>query len=180
MLTAHTGAQRRVRLTAGRQVIAAQPAARVLRLRNAKGSPGSCLRRGAPSAGHLQRPLASSRPNERASSSVSVVDEVHAGIDLANAIGTRFAVPDGVVVTPAPPPATDNGVSAARRRHGHAMQPTSIPLVAVKRDGWRQIAMGGHAAFHRPAAPRGAPGRHRRVDPVPWLAKRGLSVGSYA
>ncbi|MBO0866898.1 MAG: M23 family metallopeptidase, partial [Mycobacterium sp.] len=111
---------------------------------------------------------------------------LHAGIDLANSIGTPIlAVSDGVV--------TDAGPTAGygmwvKLRHadgtvtlyGHVN--TTMVSVGQHVMAGDQIATMGNRGdstgphLHFEVLLNG----HDRVDPVPWLAKRGLSLGSYA
>jgi murein DD-endopeptidase MepM/ murein hydrolase activator NlpD len=111
---------------------------------------------------------------------------LHAGIDLANSIGTPIhAVSDGVVI--------DSGPTAGygmwvKLRHadgtvtlyGHVN--TTLVSVGQRVMAGDQIATmgnrgnstGPHLHFEVLL------GGNQRVDPVPWLAKRGLSVGTFA
>lgn len=111
---------------------------------------------------------------------------LHAGIDLANSIGTPiYAVSDGVV--------TDAGPTAGygawvKLRHadgtvtlyGHVN--STLVNVGERVMAGDQIATMGNRGFST------GPHLHfevllggtERIDPVPWLAKRGLTVGNYA
>jgi murein DD-endopeptidase MepM/ murein hydrolase activator NlpD len=111
---------------------------------------------------------------------------LHAGIDLANSIGTPiYAVSDGIV--------TDSGPTAGygawvKLRHadgtvtlyGHVN--TTLVSVGDRVMAGDQIATignrgnstGPHLHFEVLL------GGTERIDPVPWLAKRGLYVGNYA
>ncbi|HTZ12299.1 MAG TPA: M23 family metallopeptidase [Mycobacterium sp.] len=111
---------------------------------------------------------------------------LHAGIDLANAIGTPIrAVSDGVVIDAGP---TAGYGMWVKLRHadgtvtlyGHV----NTTLVSVGQRvmagdeiatmGNRGNSTGPHLHFEVLL------GGTQRVDPVPWLAKRGLSVGTFA
>ncbi len=111
---------------------------------------------------------------------------LHAGIDLANSIGTPIhAVSDGVVI--------DSGPTAGygmwvKLRHadgtvtlyGHVN--TTLVSVGQRVMAGDQIATMGNRGnstgphLHFEVLLGGT----QRVDPVPWLAKRGLSVGTFA
>jgi hypothetical protein len=111
---------------------------------------------------------------------------LHAGIDLANSIGTPIvAVSDGVV--------TDAGPTAGygmwvKLRHadgtvtlyGHIN--TALVSVGQRVMAGDQIATMGNRGnstgphLHFEVLQGGTD----RIDPVPWLAKRGLFVGNYA
>lgn len=111
---------------------------------------------------------------------------LHAGIDLANSIGTPiYAVSDGVVIDAGP---TAGYGMWVKLRHadgtvtlyGHVN--TTLVSVGERVMAGDQIATMGNRGFST------GPHLHfevllggsQRVDPVPWLAKRGLSVGNYA
>jgi murein DD-endopeptidase MepM/ murein hydrolase activator NlpD len=111
---------------------------------------------------------------------------LHAGIDLANSIGTPIhAISDGVVI--------DSGPTAGygmwvKLRHadgtvtlyGHVN--TTLVSVGQRVMAGDQIATMGNRGnstgphLHFEVLLGGT----QRVDPVPWLAKRGLSVGTFA
>jgi murein DD-endopeptidase MepM/ murein hydrolase activator NlpD len=111
---------------------------------------------------------------------------LHAGIDLANSIGTPIlAVSDGVVVEAGP--AGGYGMLVKLRHsdgtvthYGHV----NTTLVSVGERvmagdqiatmGYRGNSTGPHLHFEV------LQGGTERIDPVPWLAKRGLMVGNYA
>ena len=111
---------------------------------------------------------------------------LHAGIDLANSVGTPIlAVSDGVVIDAGP---TAGYGMWVKLRHadgtvtlyGHV----NTTLVSVGEHvmagdqiatmGNRGDSTGPHLHFEVQL------GGTNRVDPVPWLAQRGLSVGPYA
>ena len=111
---------------------------------------------------------------------------LHAGIDLANSIGTPIlAVSDGVVIDAGP---TAGYGMWVKLRHpdgtvtlyGHV----NSVLVSVGQSvmagdqiatmGNRGNSTGPHLHFEVLL------GGSERIDPVPWLAKRGLYVGNYA
>jgi murein DD-endopeptidase MepM/ murein hydrolase activator NlpD len=111
---------------------------------------------------------------------------LHAGIDLANSIGTPiYAVSDGVVVDAGP---TAGYGMWVKLRHadgtvtlyGHVN--TTLVSVGERVMAGDQIATMGNRGFST------GPHLHfevllggsERVDPVPWLAKRGLNVGNYS
>ncbi len=111
---------------------------------------------------------------------------LHAGIDLANAIGTPiFAVTDGVVIDAGP---TAGYGMWVKLRHadgtvtlyGHVN--TTLVSVGQRVMAGDQIATMGNRGdstgphLHFEVQLNGS----NRVDPVPWLAQRGLSVGSYS
>lgn len=110
---------------------------------------------------------------------------LHAGIDIANAIGTPiYAVSDGVVIEAGP--AAGYGMLVKLRHsdgtatlYGHVN--TTLVNVGERVMAGDQIATMGNRGD--------ATGPHlhlevlvdssRRIDPVPWLAQRGISVGNY-
>jgi murein DD-endopeptidase MepM/ murein hydrolase activator NlpD len=111
---------------------------------------------------------------------------LHAGIDIANSIGTPIrAVSDGVVIDAGP---TAGYGMWVKLRHadgtvtlyGHVN--TTMVSVGQRVMAGDQIATmgnrgnstGPHCHFEVLL------GGTQRVDPVPWLAKRGLSVGTFA
>jgi murein DD-endopeptidase MepM/ murein hydrolase activator NlpD len=111
---------------------------------------------------------------------------LHAGIDLANAIGTPIhAVSDGVVI--AAGPTAGYGMWVKLRHadgtvtlYGHVN--TTMVSVGERVMAGDQIATVGNRGnstgphLHFEVLLGGS----QRVDPVPWLAKRGLSVGTFA
>jgi murein DD-endopeptidase MepM/ murein hydrolase activator NlpD len=111
---------------------------------------------------------------------------LHAGIDLANSIGTPIhAVSDGVVI--AAGPTAGYGMWVKLRHadgtvtlYGHVN--TTMVSVGERVMAGDQIATVGNRGnstgphLHFEVLLGGS----QRVDPVPWLAKRGLSVGTFA
>jgi murein DD-endopeptidase MepM/ murein hydrolase activator NlpD len=111
---------------------------------------------------------------------------LHAGIDIANSIGTPIhAVSDGVVI--AAGPTAGYGMWVKLRHadgtvtlYGHvntAMVSVGQRVMAgdqIATMGNRGNSTGPHLHFEVLL------GGSQRVDPVPWLAKRGLSVGTFA
>ncbi len=111
---------------------------------------------------------------------------LHAGIDLANSIGTPiYAVSDGVVIDAGP---TAGYGMWVKLRHadgtvtlyGHVN--TTLVSVGERVMAGDQIATMGNRGnstgphLHFEVLQGGT----ERIDPVPWLAKRGLMVGNYA
>ncbi|UXA05940.1 M23 family metallopeptidase [Mycobacterium sp. SMC-2] len=111
---------------------------------------------------------------------------LHAGIDLANSIGTPiYAVSDGVVIDAGP--AAGYGALVKLRHadgtvtlYGHVN--TTLVSVGQRVMAGDQIATMGNRGnstgphLHFEVLQGGT----ERIDPVPWLAKRGLMVGNYA
>ncbi|OBJ05700.1 hypothetical protein A5625_19115 [Mycobacterium sp. 1465703.0] len=111
---------------------------------------------------------------------------LHAGIDLANSIGTPiYAVSDGIVIDSGP--ASGYGMLVKLRHadgtvtlYGHIN--TTLVSVGERVMAGDQIATMGNRGnstgphLHFEVLQGGT----ERIDPVPWLAKRGLSVGNYA
>ncbi|OBH08044.1 hypothetical protein A5695_26920 [Mycobacterium sp. E1747] len=111
---------------------------------------------------------------------------LHAGIDLANAIGTPiYAVSDGVVIDSGP--AAGYGMLVKLRHadgtvtlYGHIN--TTLVSVGQRVMAGDQIATMGNRGnstgphLHFEVLQGGT----ERIDPVPWLAQRGLMVGNYA
>ena len=111
---------------------------------------------------------------------------LHGGIDLANSIGTPiYAVSDGVVIDAGP---TAGYGMWVKLRHadgtvtlyGHVN--TTMVNIGERVMAGDQIATIGNRGnstgphLHFEVLLNGAD----RIDPVPWLAQRGLSVGGYA
>jgi murein DD-endopeptidase MepM/ murein hydrolase activator NlpD len=111
---------------------------------------------------------------------------LHAGIDLANSIGTPIhAVSDGVVIDAGP---TAGYGMWVKLRHadgtvtlyGHVN--TTMVRVGQRVMAGDQIATMGNRGnstgphLHFEVLLGGS----QRVDPVPWLAKRGVSIGTFA
>ncbi|WP_241010726.1 M23 family metallopeptidase [Mycobacterium camsae] len=111
---------------------------------------------------------------------------LHAGIDLANAIGTPiYAVSDGVVIDAGPTAGYGAWVKLMHADgtvtlYGHVN--TTLVSVGERVMAGDQIATMGNRGnstgphLHFEVLLGGS----ERIDPVPWLAKRGLSVGNYA
>lgn len=111
---------------------------------------------------------------------------LHAGIDLANSIGTPiYAVSDGVVIDAGPTAGYGMWVKLLHADgtvtlYGHVN--TTLVSVGQRVMAGDQIATMGNRGFstgphlHFEVHLNGS----ERIDPVPWLAKRGLSVGNYA
>jgi murein DD-endopeptidase MepM/ murein hydrolase activator NlpD len=111
---------------------------------------------------------------------------LHAGIDLANSIGTPiYAVSDGIVIEAGP--AAGYGMlvkllhaDGTVTLYGHVnttLVSTGERVMAgdqIATMGNRGNSTGPHLHFEVLL------GGSQRVDPVPWLAKRGLYVGNYA
>jgi murein DD-endopeptidase MepM/ murein hydrolase activator NlpD len=111
---------------------------------------------------------------------------LHAGIDLANSIGTPiFAVSDGVVIEAGP--AAGYGMLVKLRHadgtvtlYGHIN--TTLVSAGQRVMAGDQIATMGNRGnstgphLHFEVLQGGT----ERIDPVPWLAKRGIHVGNYA
>jgi murein DD-endopeptidase MepM/ murein hydrolase activator NlpD len=111
---------------------------------------------------------------------------LHAGIDLANSIGTPIvAVSDGVVIDAGPTAGYGMWVKLLHADgtvtlYGHIN--TALVSVGQRVMAGDQIATMGNRGnstgphLHFEVLQGGA----ERIDPVPWLAKRGLFVGNYA
>jgi murein DD-endopeptidase MepM/ murein hydrolase activator NlpD len=111
---------------------------------------------------------------------------LHAGIDLANSIGTPiFAVSDGLVIDAGPTAGYGMWVKVRHADgtvtlYGHVN--TTLVSVGQRVMAGDQIATMGNRGnstgphLHFEVLKGGT----ERIDPVPWLAKRGLSVGNYA
>lgn len=111
---------------------------------------------------------------------------LHAGIDLANSIGTPIlAVSDGVVIDAGPTAGYGMWVKLLHADgtvtlYGHVN--TTLVSVGQRVMAGDQIATMGNRGnstgphLHFEVLLGGS----ERIDPVPWLAKRGLFVGNYA
>jgi murein DD-endopeptidase MepM/ murein hydrolase activator NlpD len=111
---------------------------------------------------------------------------LHAGIDLANSIGTPIlAVSDGVVIDAGPTAGYGMWVKLLHADgtvtlYGHVN--TTLVSVGQRVMAGDQIATMGNRGnstgphLHFEVLQGGS----ERIDPVPWLAKRGLFVGNYA
>jgi hypothetical protein len=111
---------------------------------------------------------------------------LHAGIDLANSIGTPIvAVSDGVVIDAGPTAGYGMWVKLLHADgtvtlYGHIN--TTLVSVGQRVMAGDQIATMGNRGnstgphLHFEVLQGGS----ERIDPVPWLAKRGLFVGNYA
>lgn len=170
----------------GVQVIAAQPAASAA-VHNAEFARGVAFaEERAEREARLQRPLYVMPTKGIFTSSFGYRWGVlHAGIDLANAIGTPiYAVSDGVVIDAGPTAGYGMWVKLLHADgtvtlYGHVN--TTLVSVGERVMAGDQIATMGSRGFST------GPHLHfevllggtERVDPVPWLAKRGLSVGNY-
>ncbi|WP_079121912.1 M23 family metallopeptidase, partial [Mycobacterium tuberculosis] len=168
------------------QVIAAQPAASAA-VHNAEFARGVAFaEERAEREARLQRPLYVMPTKGIFTSSFGYRWGVlHAGIDLANAIGTPiYAVSDGVVIDAGPTAGYGMWVKLLHADgtvtlYGHVN--TTLVSVGERVMAGDQIATMGSRGFST------GPHLHfevllggtERVDPVPWLAKRGLSVGNY-
>jgi murein DD-endopeptidase MepM/ murein hydrolase activator NlpD len=111
---------------------------------------------------------------------------LHAGIDLANSIGTPiYAVSDGVVIEAGP--AAGYGALVKVRHadgtvtlYGHVN--TTLVSAGERVMAGDQIATMGNRGnstgphLHFEVLQGGT----ERIDPLPWLAKRGINIGNYA
>ncbi len=173
--------------TRGAQVIAVQPAANVA-VHNEELANGLAFANDrAQREARLQQPLYVMPTHVIFTSNFGYRWGVlHAGIDLANSIGTPiYAVSDGVVIDAGP---TAGYGMWVKLRHadgtvtlyGHVN--TTLVSVGERVMAGDQIATlgnrgnstGPHLHFEV------LQGGTERIDPVPWLAKRGLNVGNYA
>jgi murein DD-endopeptidase MepM/ murein hydrolase activator NlpD len=111
---------------------------------------------------------------------------LHAGIDLANSIGTPIhAVSDGVVIDSGP--TAGYGMWVKLRHADGTVTLYGHVNTTLVRMGQRVMA-GDQIATMGNRGNSTGPHLHfevllggtQRVDPVPWLAKRGLSVGTFA
>lgn len=173
--------------TRGAQVIAVQPAANTV-VHNAELAHGVAYANDrAQREARLQQPLYVMPTHGIFTSNFGYRWGVlHAGIDLANSIGTPiYAVSDGVVIE-AGPAAGYGALVKVRHADGtvtlyghvntttvsageHVMAGDQIATM-----GNRGNSTGPHLHFEV------LQGGSERIDPVPWLAKRGIFVGNYA
>ena len=111
---------------------------------------------------------------------------LHAGIDLANSIGTPiYAVSDGVVIDVGPTAGYGMWVKLLHADgtvtlYGH-VNSTLVNMGQRVMAGDQIATMGNRGNstgphLHFEVQLNGS----ERIDPVPWLAKRGLNVGNYA
>ena len=171
----------------GVQVIAAEPAANVA-VHNEELAKGAAFaQERAQREARLQQPLYVMPTKGIFTSNFGYRWGVlHAGIDLANSIGTPIlAVSDGVVIDAGP---TAGYGMWVKLRHadgtvtlyGHINSAlVSVGQSVMSGDqiatmGNRGNSTGPHLHFEVLL------GGTERIDPVPWLAKRGLYVGNYA
>ena len=111
---------------------------------------------------------------------------LHAGIDLANSIGTPIrAVSDGVVIDAGPTAGYGMWVKL-RHADGTVTLYGHVNTTMVSRG--QRVMAGDQIATMGNRGNSTGPHLHfevllggtQRIDPVPWLAKRGLSVGTFA
>jgi hypothetical protein len=173
--------------TRGAQVIAVQPAATVAQHNQELAEGVAYANDRAQREARLQQPLYVMPTHGIFTSNFGYRWGVlHAGIDLANSIGTPiYAVSDGVVVDAGP---TAGYGMWVKLRHadgtvtlyGHIN--TALVGVGEQVMAGDQIATMGNRGnstgphLHFEVLQNGT----ERIDPVPWLAKRGLYVGNYA
>jgi len=171
----------------GVQVIAVQPAANVAAHNEELAKGEAFAQERAQREARLQQPLYVMPTHGIFTSNFGYRWGVlHAGIDLANSIGTPiYAVSDGVVVDAGP---TAGYGMWVKLRHadgtvtlyGHVN--TTLVNVGERVMAGDQIATMGNRGnstgphLHFEVLQGGT----ERIDPVPWLAQRGLSVGNYA
>ncbi|WP_343573852.1 M23 family metallopeptidase [Mycobacterium sp.] len=171
----------------GMQVVTVQPAAKVA-VHNAELAHGVAFaQERAQREARLQQPLFVMPTKGMFTSGFGYRWGVlHAGIDLANSIGTPIrAVSDGVVI--AAGPTAGYGMWVKLRHadgtvtlYGHVnstMVSVGERVMAgdqIATIGNRGNSTGPHLHFEVLL------GGSQRVDPVPWLAKRGLSLGTFA
>ncbi|MEM6105948.1 M23 family metallopeptidase [Mycobacterium sp. 050272] len=172
--------------TRGAQVIAVQPAANALHNQElAKGVAFANDR--AQREARLQQPLYVMPTHGIFTSNFGYRWGVlHAGIDLANSIGTPIvAVSDGVVIDAGPTAGYGMWVKLLHADgtvtlYGHIN--TALVSVGQRVMAGDQIATMGNRGnstgphLHFEVLQGGT----ERIDPVPWLAKRGIFVGNYA
>jgi murein DD-endopeptidase MepM/ murein hydrolase activator NlpD len=111
---------------------------------------------------------------------------LHAGIDLANSIGTPIvAVSDGVVVDAGP---TAGYGMWVKLRHADGTVTLYGHINTARVSVGERVMAGDQIATMGNRGNSTGPHLHfevlqggtERIDPVPWLAKRGLFVGNYA
>jgi murein DD-endopeptidase MepM/ murein hydrolase activator NlpD len=111
---------------------------------------------------------------------------LHAGIDLANSIGTPIhAVSDGVVIDAGP---TAGYGMWVKLRHADGTVTLYGHVNTTLVSAGQRVMAGDQIATMGNRGNSTGPHLHfevllggtQRVDPVPWLAKRGLSVGTFA
>ena len=111
---------------------------------------------------------------------------LHAGIDLANSIGTPIrAVSDGVVIDAGPTAGYGMWVKL-RHADGTVTLYGHVNTTLVSKG--ERVMAGDQIATMGNRGNSTGPHLHfevllggtQRIDPVPWLAKRGLSVGTFA
>ncbi|MEE6137176.1 M23 family metallopeptidase [Mycobacterium sp. 050128] len=172
--------------TRGAQVIAVQPAANAVHNQElAKGVAFANDR--AQREARLQQPLYVMPTHGIFTSNFGYRWGVlHAGIDLANSIGTPIvAVSDGVVIDAGPTAGYGMWVKLLHADgtvtlYGHIN--TTLVSVGQRVLAGDQIATMGNRGnstgphLHFEVLQGGT----ERIDPVPWLAKRGIFVGNYA
>jgi murein DD-endopeptidase MepM/ murein hydrolase activator NlpD len=173
--------------TRGAQVIAVQPAANVA-VHNEELAKGVAFANDrAQREARLQQPLFVMPTHGIFTSNFGYRWGVlHAGIDLANSIGTPIlAVSDGVVIDAGPTAGYGMWVKLQHADgtvtlYGHIN--TAVVSVGQRVMAGDQIATMGNRGnstgphLHFEVLLGGT----ERIDPVPWLAKRGLNVGNYA
>jgi murein DD-endopeptidase MepM/ murein hydrolase activator NlpD len=174
-------------ITRGAQVIAVQPAAN-LAVHNEELAKGVAFANDrAQREARLQQPLFVMPTHGIFTSNFGYRWGVlHAGIDLANSIGTPIvAVSDGVVIDAGPTAGYGMWVKLLHADgtvtlYGHIN--TALVSVGQRVMAGDQIATMGNRGnstgphLHFEVLQGGT----ERIDPVPWLAKRGLYVGNYA
>jgi hypothetical protein len=174
-------------ITRGAQVIAVQPAANVA-VHNEELAKGVAFANDrAQREARLQQPLFVMPTHGIFTSNFGYRWGVlHAGIDLANSIGTPIlAVSDGVVIDAGPTAGYGMWVKLLHADgtvtlYGHIN--TALVSVGQRVMAGDQIATMGNRGnstgphLHFEVLQGGT----ERIDPVPWLAKRGLFVGNYA
>jgi murein DD-endopeptidase MepM/ murein hydrolase activator NlpD len=111
---------------------------------------------------------------------------LHAGIDLANSIGTPIhAVSDGLVIDAGP---TAGYGMWVKLRHADGTVTLYGHVNTTKVSVGQRVMAGDQIATMGNRGNSTGPHLHfevllggsQRIDPVPWLAKRGLSVGTFA